>query len=146
MRPLVSLSLIAVFVAGEYGMDVSADEIMLKMIIDNSDTNDDGKLNRDEAGDEIGANFAEIDVNHDGWIDEKEGVAIVAALKAGNRGGPTEVTAADVLSNLDADGDGKITMEESPEQLQQSFAMVDANGDGGIDLTEAQLIADFMNN
>lgn len=55
-------------------------------------------------------------------------------------------TAADVMGMMDADGDGKITMEEAPEQLQGAFAMVDLNGDEGIDLEEAQLIADFMNN
>ncbi|MFP6582528.1 MAG: hypothetical protein VCD00_08200 [Candidatus Hydrogenedentota bacterium] len=56
------------------------------------------------------------------------------------------ITAAGIMDMMDADGDGKITMEEAPEQLQGSFAMVDLNGDEGIDVEEAQLIADFMNN
>lgn len=62
-------------------------------------------------------------------------------------GGAAEgVTAEAVMSMMDADGDGKITMEEAPEQLQAAFTMVDLNADGGIDVEEAQLIADFMNN
>jgi len=55
-------------------------------------------------------------------------------------------TAEQVMAMMDANGDGKITLEEAPEQLAASFAMVDMNADGGIDLKEAQTIADFMNN
>ncbi len=50
------------------------------------------------------------------------------------------------MSQMDANGDGKIAMDEAPEQLKAAFGMVDANADGGIDLSEAQMIADFMNN
>ena len=56
------------------------------------------------------------------------------------------VTAEQVMAMMDADGDGKITLEEAPEQLAAAFTMVDMNGDGGIDLEEAQMIADFMGN
>lgn len=59
---------------------------------------------------------------------------------------PGGVTADQIMSQMDANGDGKIDMDEAPEQLKQAFGMVDANADGGIDVTEAQLIADFMNN
>jgi len=55
------------------------------------------------------------------------------------------VTPQAVMDMLDANKDGKITQEEAPDQLKQFFTMVDANGDGGIDVTEAQTIADFMN-
>ncbi|PCJ57341.1 MAG: hypothetical protein COA73_10835 [Candidatus Hydrogenedentota bacterium] len=67
---------------------------------------------------------------------------IQAMLPEEDTGG---VTAEQVMTMMDADGDGKITMEEAPEQLQGAFGMVDMNADGGIDLEEAQLIADFMN-
>ena len=56
------------------------------------------------------------------------------------------VTAEQVMAMMDTNSDGKITMDEAPEQLAASFAMVDMNADGGIDLKEAQTIADFMNN
>lgn len=56
------------------------------------------------------------------------------------------VTADQIMSQMDANKDGKIVKDEAPEQLKAAFGMVDANGDGAIDLTEAQTIADFMNN
>ncbi len=55
------------------------------------------------------------------------------------------VTADQIMSQMDANGDGKISMEEAPDQLKGAFGMVDANADGSIDLGEAQTIADFMN-
>jgi hypothetical protein len=57
----------------------------------------------------------------------------------------TGVTAEQILAQMDTNGDGKIDMDEAPEQLSAAFGMVDANADGGIDLEEAQMIADFMN-
>jgi FlaG/FlaF family flagellin (archaellin) len=60
--------------------------------------------------------------------------------------GAGNVTADQIMSNLDANGDGKIDLDEAPDDLKRTFGMVDANADGGIDLTEAQTIADFMNN
>jgi hypothetical protein len=56
------------------------------------------------------------------------------------------ITAAELMEQLDADGDGKVTMDEAPEQLQASFGMVDMDGSEGIDLEEMQLVADFVNN
>lgn len=56
------------------------------------------------------------------------------------------ITAQAVMDMMDANGDGKISLDEAPEQLAASFGMVDLNGDEGIDVEEAQLIADFMNN
>lgn len=50
------------------------------------------------------------------------------------------------MSQMDANGDGKIVLDEAPDQLKGAFGMVDANGDGGIDLSEAQTIANFVNN
>lgn len=55
------------------------------------------------------------------------------------------VTADQIMSQMDANGDGKIDMDEAPEQLKGAFGMVDTNADGGIDLAEAQTIADFVN-
>jgi len=56
------------------------------------------------------------------------------------------MTAAQVMAMMDANSDGKITLEEAPEQLSAAFGMVDMDASGGIDLSEAQMIADFMNN
>ena len=81
---------------------------------------------------------AEID---DGTFDLPEAIV---ALQAGEA--PAGITAEQVMAMMDSNGDGKISMDEAPEQLQTSFAMVDQNGDEGIDVTEAQLVADFINN
>jgi hypothetical protein len=56
------------------------------------------------------------------------------------------VTAKQVMEMMDSDSDGKITMEEAPEQLKGAFSMVDTNADGAIDVNEAEAIANFMNN
>lgn len=84
---------------------------------------------------------------------ELEGVGIlsnpvVSEADAAAAEAPAEegMTAEGVMRQMDTDGDGKITMEEAPDQLKGSFALVDSNGDGGIDVGEAQLIANFMNN
>lgn len=56
------------------------------------------------------------------------------------------VTAAQVIEMMDTDGDGKISKEEAPDQLKANFAFVDSNGDGSIDVKEAEIIANFMTN
>ena len=58
----------------------------------------------------------------------------------------TLITAAMVVQMLDRDEDGKISMEEAPEQLKQNFAMVDQDKDGGINEEEAAVVAMIMNN
>ena len=66
-----------------------------------------------------------------------------AAYKEANTN--TMITAAMVVQMLDKDKDGKISMEEAPEQLKQSFAMVDQDKDGGINEEEAAVVAMIMN-
>lgn len=77
-----------------------------------------------------------------------EGQMNIAVFEGGSlaEGASDEgVTADQIMSQMDANGDGKISMEEAPDQLKGAFGMVDANADGSIDLGEAQMIADFMN-
>lgn len=59
---------------------------------------------------------------------------------------PQGITAAELMETMDFDGDGQITLEEAPDQLRESFTMIDMNGDKGIDVTEMELVADFINN
>ena len=58
----------------------------------------------------------------------------------------THFTAEQAMAYLDKNGDGKITMDEAPEELKAGFGFVDKNGDGGIDVDEAQVMADYNNN
>lgn len=59
---------------------------------------------------------------------------------------PQGITAAELMETMDFDGDGQITLEEAPDQLRESFTMIDMNGDKGIDVTEMELVANFINN
>ena len=56
-----------------------------------------------------------------------------------------KVSAAMVLKGMDKNSDGKISMDEAPLELQGSFALIDANKDGGIDEQEADIIAQYIN-
>lgn len=59
----------------------------------------------------------------------------------GRRGGFNLV---EMISRLDADGDGKLQESEAPGPLKRFFNMMDANGDGGIDEEEAKVAAERM--
>ena len=72
-----------------------------------------------------------------------EGQVLIAVVEQEE---PAEgITAQQIMDRMDANKDGKIDMDEAPDQLKQSFGLVDANADGAIDLEEAQTIADFLN-
>lgn len=89
--------------------------------------------------------FASIEINVD--VPE-ETFALPDSIKAllpEEEAAPAGVTAEQIMSQMDANSDGKIEMDEAPEELAAAFGMVDANADGGIDLEEAQMIADFIN-
>ena len=60
--------------------------------------------------------------------------------RRGGRGGGFNL--AEMISTLDADGDGKMQKSEAPERLRGFFAVMDSNGDGGIDTAEAEAAID----
>ena len=113
------------------------------------DTNGDGKIKMEEAPEDWKAGFAFIDQNGDGGIDVKEAQIIVDFNSSGQS--PAAATAPDytveqIMSFLDTNRDGLITLDEAPEDLKTGFAFIDQNGDGGIDVKEAQIMVDFGNN
>lgn len=124
---------------------LTAEQLMAFM-----DANGDGKITMDEAPEQVKTGFAFIDQNGDGGIDLKEAQVMADYANSGQPQSPEiatgGVTAEQVMAMMDANGDGKITMDEAPEELQTWFTQVDQNADDGIDLTEAQFIADGMNN
>lgn len=140
--------MIAMFINGQYGgPGKGPNEIIADMMIAMLDANMDGKVTEDEVTiEEMKANFGMIDANSDGAVDREEALAIGDFLmQQAESEEPGQVTGAMVMQMLDTDADGKITMEEAPDQLKQNFMMVDVNADGGIDLGEAEMIAMFLN-
>ncbi|MFP6581842.1 MAG: DUF1330 domain-containing protein [Candidatus Hydrogenedentota bacterium] len=97
------------------------------------------------------AEYQKIHVHRDAGLEgqvniavfETGGIGIDAEVAADADGG---VTADQIMESMDTNGDGKIDLDEAPDQLKGAFGMVDTNADGGIDLEEAQMIADFANN
>jgi len=78
--------------------------------------------------------------------DQATDVAVATRKQAAARPKPGEVTAESIMEFMDANGDGRITEDEASEELKPFFAQVDTNGDGGIDLMEAAVVAQYANN
>lgn len=54
------------------------------------------------------------------------------------------VTAKRIIDYMDRNGDGKVSKDETPWGLKPHFNQVDTNKDGGIDVKEAELMADLV--
>ena len=57
-----------------------------------------------------------------------------------------KMTAEQMMTFMDSNGDGRITRDEAPAELKAGFDFFDQNKDGGIDINEAQILADYANN
>ena len=57
-----------------------------------------------------------------------------------------KITAEQMMRFMDSNSDGKITRDEAPAELKAGFDFFDQNKDGGIDINEAQIMADNANN
>jgi len=124
------------------------------------DANGDGKITEDEANAELKPFFAQVDTNGDGGIDLQEAAIIaqyandapaeveetIEKQEPASPPEPGEFTAESVMEFLDANGDGKITEDEANAELKPFFSQLDTNGDGGIDLMEAAVVAQYANN
>jgi hypothetical protein len=51
-----------------------------------------------------------------------------------------------MMTFMDSNSDGRITRDEAPAELKAGFDFFDQNKDGGIDINEAQILADYDNN
>ena len=60
--------------------------------------------------------------------------------------GKQKVTAKQVIAPMDKNGDGEISKDEASEDFKSYFDKIDTNGDRVVDLKEAQVIADYLNN
>jgi HlyD family secretion protein len=98
-----------------------------------ADKDGDGKVSKDEAPEFLQNFFDRVDTNTDGFLDKAE----IEAMRnrrgpGGSGGGPRD------LMQYDANGDGKVTKEEAPEQMRGFFDRMDPNGDGAIDREEIE--------
>lgn len=102
------------------------------------DTNDDNKIDRDEAANDkrgkISEGFSQIDSNEDGFIDLEE---LEASL---NNRKPKRVSAKKMLKEIDDDGSGTLNELEVAAKKNRTllvkFSEIDTNDDGELDIDE----------
>jgi Ca2+-binding EF-hand superfamily protein len=123
-----------------------------------SDKNGDGRLTADEVPDTIKPMLQGADQNNDGAIDRRE---LMGAMDRGRNAGPgngrfTPDGAAALgggrgnenmgrFMQYDANGDGRLSVNELPRQAVAMLQGGDQNGDGAIDARELQIISEKMN-
>lgn len=99
------------------------------------DTDGDGKVSLAESMAPETSRFKEMDANADGFVTAEEASAAFKARvppealeKMKERGMPDfgEI----FLKRLDANGDGKVDLEEHGQPIEASFKVVDTDGDG----------------
>lgn len=97
-----------------------------------ADANGDGAVTKAEMLADADARFARLDANKDGKIskDERPG-------DGAGRGGR-------MMTRIDTDGDGAISLEEQRAQATRRFERVDANKDGTLDQAERDAARDKM--
>ncbi len=75
-------------------------------------------------------------------VDDVVMIDVVQDPPRGRRGGPGRM--AEMLKNMDTNGDGKIQRDEMPERMRQMFDRMDTNGDGAIDEAEIKAMQERM--
>lgn len=127
------------------------------------DKDSDGKVSKDEAPERMKATFDGYDTNSDGFLDTAELDKMVATFKSrGGRkstgdkkksgdgdggkkkaagGAAAAFTGASFLRRLDKDSDGKVSKEEAPARMKDSFDQNDTNSDGFLDEAELDKVA-----
>jgi len=104
-------------------------------MFERADANDDGSVTKAEFIAARGEQFAKFDRNSDGYLDSNDVPKRLAARRQQNGGGDL------LMSQFDADGDGKVTKEEFVNGPTMIFDRADADADGNDVLDPKELAA-----
>ncbi|MBC9210184.1 EF-hand domain-containing protein, partial [Roseomonas aerophila] len=123
-------------------------------IFDQADANKDGRVSEAEAVAFMTARFAEADANRDGGVTPEEMSQFVRAQFEANRPPPPagrerrepppravramEERQATIFRIMDANRDGRVTVEEMQPVVLAMFRAADTNGDGALERSELQ--------
>jgi Ca2+-binding EF-hand superfamily protein len=107
------------------------DRPSFEQVLNNLDTNKDGKISKSEAKERLSNHFAKVDTDNDGFISKAE---------FDNMPQPERPSFDKVLSDLDTNKDGKISKPEAKGPLSKNFTKVDTDEDGFISKTEFENI------
>ena len=96
------------------------------------DVDGDDRLTPEEVPEQMRRNFDRVDQDGNGYLDSSEIQSIMQRTPnrnrpAGNSGG---------LARWDADGDGMLSIDEVPPQMERRFEALDTSGDGLLDQEE----------
>ncbi|MEX2578140.1 MAG: hypothetical protein WD342_03705 [Verrucomicrobiales bacterium] len=94
----------------------------------NADTNEDGKLSRDEVSDPLWSRISRLDKDDDNAVSREE---FAAARDAGPGRGPGG-TPRERFQRADANGDGKVSKDEVPEEVWTRMGRLDTDDDGAV--------------
>src|SRR5512145_921128 len=100
--------------------------------IEQADANQDGKVTRQEYIDARAAQFARMDRNGDGVVDETDSRDRADQSSRGKRAG------AALRGRIDSDGDGKISKDEFVNAPTMLFDKFDADKNGELDAKELE--------
>jgi len=116
-------------------------EKMVERLLEQMDTNKDGKISRAEATGRIAQFFDQLDTNKDGYLDKEElrkAAARFVANQGGNAGpAPGAPPRGPEFDDLDKNADGRLTRDElKGTTFGDHFDEIDTNKDGKIDRKE----------
>lgn len=100
-------------------------------------------ISRAEVVAAVKAQFAAMDTNHDGSVSPAEFDAY-RANQAGREGGLFQHVGGHWFEKADANGDGRVTLEEAEARPLQMFDTADSNHDGVVSVEEKKVAMMMM--